>query len=77
MPTSAGPLVVKWARDAAGQFRLQATAPAGTGGQIWISLASASATSTPVTSGATFVGRNGLYDVYSVGAGLAEFTSAP
>jgi hypothetical protein len=77
VPTASGALVVKWARDAAGQFRLQVTAPAGTGGQVWVPLASTSATSTPVTSGATLLQRSGLYDVYAVGAGVAEFTSAP
>jgi len=77
VPTAGGSLAVKWARDTAGQHRLQVTAPSGTSGQVWIPLVSASATSTPVTSGATLLRRDGLYDVYSVGAGTSEFTSAP
>ncbi|MFC4063559.1 alpha-L-rhamnosidase-related protein [Actinoplanes subglobosus] len=77
VPAAGGSLVVKWARDTAGQFRLQVTAPAGTSGQVWVPLASASATSTAVTEGATLVRRDGLYDVYAVNAGTSEFTSAP
>jgi hypothetical protein len=77
VPTAGGSLVVKWARDTAGQYRVQVTAPSGTSGQVWVPLASASATSTAVTSGATLLRRDGLYDVYSVGAGTSEFTSAP
>ncbi|MET0419061.1 MAG: hypothetical protein ABW022_23860 [Actinoplanes sp.] len=50
---------------------------AGTSGQVWVPLASTSATSTPVSSGATLLRRDGLYDVYAVGAGVSEFTSAP
>jgi hypothetical protein len=76
-PTTGGSLAVKWARDTAGQFHLQVTSPAGTTGQVWVPLSSASATSTALTSGATFVQRNGLYDVYSVGAGTFEFSSTP
>jgi hypothetical protein len=69
--------VVKWAQDTAGQFHLQVTSPGGTSGQIWVPLASASATSSALTSGATFVQRNGNYDIYSVGAGTFEFGSTP
>jgi hypothetical protein len=76
VPTPGGSLTVKWARDTTGQFHLQVTAPAGTSGQVWVPLASATATSTAITSGTTFVQRNGLYDVYSVGAGTFEFSSA-
>ncbi|MFI5894528.1 alpha-L-rhamnosidase C-terminal domain-containing protein [Actinoplanes sp. NPDC051513] len=75
VPTAGGSLAVKWARDTSGQFHLQVTSPAGTSGQIWVPLASTSATSTAMTSGATFVQRNGLYDIYSVGAGTFEFSS--
>jgi hypothetical protein len=77
IPTARGSLTVKWARDTTGQFHLQVTAPTGTSGQIWVPLASASATSTAITSGATLIRRDGLYDVYSVGAGTSEFTSTP
>ncbi|MEV6846768.1 alpha-L-rhamnosidase C-terminal domain-containing protein [Actinoplanes sp. NPDC051411] len=76
VPTTHGSLTVKWARDSAGQFHLQVTAPAGTSGQIWVPLATTSATSTAMTPGATFVQRSGLYDVYAVGAGTFEFSSA-
>jgi hypothetical protein len=37
----------------------------------------ANATSTGAGGQATFVQRNGNYDVYSVGAGTFEFSSAP
>lgn len=72
-----GSLAVKWARDSAGWFHLQVTAPAGTSGQVWVPLASASATSTAITSGATLLQRNGLFDVYSAGPGTSEFSTAP
>ncbi|MEU4220227.1 alpha-L-rhamnosidase C-terminal domain-containing protein [Actinoplanes sp. NPDC026623] len=68
-------MAVRWARDSAGQFHLQVTAPAGTSGQVWVPLASTSATSTAITSGATFVQRNGLFDIYSAGPGTSEFSS--
>jgi hypothetical protein len=76
VPTAAGALVVRWARDTTGQFHLQVTAPGGTSGDVWVPLASTSATSTAITSGATFVGRNGLYDVYRIGSGAFSFSSA-
>ncbi|MET7394912.1 alpha-L-rhamnosidase C-terminal domain-containing protein [Dactylosporangium sp. NPDC005572] len=76
VPTSRGPLIVRWARDTAGQFRLQVTAPTGSSGEVWVPLLTASATSTP-PAGATFVRRDGTYDVYTVDAGTYEFTSAP
>jgi hypothetical protein len=76
VPTTRGSLTVKWARDTTGQFHLQVIAPSGTSGQIWVPLASTSATSTAITSGATLLRRDGLYDVYSVGAGTFEFSSA-
>jgi hypothetical protein len=76
VPTSRGALTVRWARDTAGQIRLQVTAPTGTSGQVWVPLASTSATST-APAGATLVRRDGTYDVYTVGAGTFEFTSAP
>jgi hypothetical protein len=76
VPTARGALTVRWARDAANQFRIQVTAPAGTSGQVWVPLLSANATTTP-PPGATFVRRDGGYDVYNVSAGTFEFTSAP
>lgn len=76
VPTAHGPLAVRWAQDTTGQFHLQVVAPAGIGGEVWVPLASATATSTPLTSGATFLRRAGTYDVYRVGAGTFEFSSA-
>jgi hypothetical protein len=76
VPTATGSLVVRWARDTAGQFHLQVTSPAGTGGEVWVPLASAGGTSTAITPGATFLRRSGLYDVYRVGPGTFEFGSA-
>ncbi len=77
VPTPRGSLVVKWAKDTAGQFRLQVISPAGTGGEVWVPLASPTSTSSPLTPGATFLRRTGNYDVYQVGAGTFEFSSAP
>jgi len=77
VPTAGGSLVVRWARDTAGQFHLQVTSPAGAGGEVWVPLASATSTSSALTAGATFVRRSGLYDVYSVGAGTFSFSSGP
>jgi hypothetical protein len=75
-PTPRGPLAVKWAQDTTGQFHLQVAAPAGTGGEVWVPLASATGTSAPLTPGSTFLRRTGTYDVYRVGAGTFEFSSA-
>ena len=79
VPTASGSLVVKWAQDTgSGQFHLQVVSPSGTGGEVWVPLASAtSSVSLPLTNGATFVRRSGNYDVYRVGAGTFEFSSAP
>jgi hypothetical protein len=77
VPTARGSLAVRWAQDTAGQFHLQVVSPAGTGGEVWVPLASATATSSPLTSGATFLRRSGTYDVYRVGAGTFEFSSTP
>jgi hypothetical protein len=74
VPTARGSLVVRWAQDTTGQFHLQVVAPAGTGGEVWVPT---TGTSTPLTPGTTFLGRNGGYDVYRVGAGTFEFSSAP
>jgi hypothetical protein len=78
VPASTGSLVVKWAQDTSGQFHLQVVSPSGTGGEVWVPLASATtSTSTSLTPGATFVRRSGKYDIYRVGAGTFEFSSAP
>ena len=76
VPTAAGSLAVRWAQDTTGQFHLQVVAPAGTGGEVWVPLASATGTSAALTSGATFLRRAGTYDVYRIGAGTFEFSSA-
>jgi hypothetical protein len=76
VPTASGSLTVRWARDTAGQVRLQVVSPSGTSGDVWVPLASAAATSTP-PAGATLLRRDGLYDVYHVGGGTFEFTSIP
>ncbi|RAO32634.1 Alpha-L-rhamnosidase [Micromonospora noduli] len=77
VPTPSSSIAVKWAQDSAGQFQIEVTAPAGTSGQVWVPLASASATSSALTTGATFVQRNGLYDIYNVGAGTFRFGATP
>ena len=66
---------VRWAQDTTGQFHLQVVAPAGTSGEVWVPLTSATGTSTPLTPGTTFLRRAGSYDVYRVGAGTFEFSS--
>jgi hypothetical protein len=43
VPTRTGPLVVKWARDSAGQFHLQVAAPSGTTGEVWVPTAGTNA----------------------------------
>lgn len=77
VPTASGSLIVRWAQDTADQFHLQVTSPSGTGGEVWVPLASANSVSSPLASGATFIRRSGLYDVYAVGAGTFSFSSAP
>lgn len=79
VPTASGSLTVKWVQDAtAGMFHLHVTSPTGTGGQVWVPLASASTIlSLPMTPGTTFVGRVGNYDVYKVAAATSEFAAAP
>jgi hypothetical protein len=76
VPTAHGSLSVRWAQDTTGQFHLQVVAPAGTGGEVWVPLASAAGTSSSLTPGTTFLRRAGTYDVYRVGAGTFEFSSA-
>ena len=57
---------------------MQVVSPSGTGGEVWVPLASsANSLSLPLTPGTTFVRRAGNYDVYRVGAGTFEFSSAP
>ncbi|HVQ95902.1 MAG TPA: alpha-L-rhamnosidase C-terminal domain-containing protein [Mycobacteriales bacterium] len=76
--TARGPLTVRWAQDSTRQFHLQVVAPTGTGGEVWVPLASATTgTTTPLTPGSTFLRRAGGYDVYRVGAGTSEFSSVP
>ena len=77
VPTASGSLIVRWARDTAGQVHLQVISPSGTSGEVWVPLASASSTSAALTAGATFVRRSGLYDIYAVGAGTFSFSSGP
>jgi len=78
VPTANGSLSVKWAQDATGQFHIQVVSPAGTDGEVWVPLASATTgTSLPLTPGTTLLRRSGNYDVYRVGAGTFEFSSAP
>jgi hypothetical protein len=77
VPTASGALVVRWARDTTGQVHLQVASPAGTGGEVWVPLASATSTSSALTAGATFLRRSGLYDIYAVGAGTFSFGSGP
>jgi hypothetical protein len=77
VPAGAGSLTVRWAQDSTRQFHLQVVAPSGTGGEVWVPLASPTGTSAALTSGATFVRRAGNYDIYRVGTGTFEFSSAP
>ncbi|MFC0552638.1 alpha-L-rhamnosidase C-terminal domain-containing protein [Planotetraspora thailandica] len=78
VPTASGPLTVKWAQNTgAGKFHMEVVSPAGTGGEVWVPLASATSVSVPLTPGATFVQRAGNYDVYRVGAGTFQFSSQP
>lgn len=79
VPTAFGPMTVKWAQDTGtGKFHLEVVAPAGTGGDVWVPLASATETiSLPLTPSATWLRREGSYDVYSIGEGTYEFSSAP
>ncbi|WP_062431628.1 alpha-L-rhamnosidase C-terminal domain-containing protein [Herbidospora daliensis] len=75
-PTARGALTVRWAQDNTRQFHLQVTSPSGTSGEVWVPLATAAATSSALTPGATFLRRSGLYDVYTVGGGTFSFSSA-
>jgi hypothetical protein len=79
VPTAFGPMTVKWAQDTGtGMFHLEVVAPSGTGGEVWVPLASPTETiSLPLTPGATWLRREGKFDVYSVGEGTFEFSSAP
>ena len=77
VPTANGTLGISWARDSAGQFHLQVVSPAGTGGEVWVPLVAGTGTSAALTTGTTFLRRSGAYDVYRVGAGTFEFSSAP
>ena len=67
-----------WAQSASsGQFNLQVTAPAGTSGEVWVPLASATSVSTALTPGTTFLQRSGNYDIYQVVSGTFQFSSGP
>ena len=79
VPTAFGPMTVKWAQDNdTGMFHLEVVAPFGTDGEVWVPLASATETiSLPLTPGTTWLRREGKYDVYRVGEGTYEFSSAP
>jgi hypothetical protein len=77
IPAANGSLTVRWAQDTTGQFHLEVSSPAGTSGEVWVPLASATSVSTALTAGATFIRRSGLYDVYAAGAGTFRFGSGP
>ncbi|SNT65472.1 alpha-L-rhamnosidase [Asanoa hainanensis] len=79
VPTAHGGLTVKWAQDTKdGEFHMQVVSPSGTAGEVWVPLASATGSaSAALTEGATFLRREGGYDVYRVGSGTFEFGSAP
>jgi hypothetical protein len=78
VPTPYDALEVRWAQDTDdGEFRMEVVSPAGTSGEVWVPLASATQTISLASSGATWLRRDGNYDVYRVGAGSFEFTSAP
>jgi len=75
VPTAFGPMTVKWAQNIdTDMFHLEVTAPAGTGGEVWVPLGSApEAASVALTDGATWLRGEGEYDVYSLGEGTFEF----
>jgi hypothetical protein len=75
VPTAFGPMTVKWAQNTdTGMFHLEVVAAAGTGGEVWVPLGSApEVASVALTDGATWLRRDGEYDVYSVGEGTFEF----
>jgi hypothetical protein len=77
VPTGSSSITVRWAADSAGQFHMQVVAPSGTSGQVWVPIASTSASTSVMSGTATFVQRTGLYDIYQMGAGTAEFSSVP
>jgi alpha-L-rhamnosidase len=78
VPTADGALAVKWAQNTGnGSFHMQVVSPSGTGGQVYVPLASADSVSLPLTAGTTFLRHDGKYDVYQVGAGTFAFASVP
>ncbi len=77
VPTGSGSLTVRWAADSSGQFHLQVVVPSGTSGQVWVPIASSNASTSVISGSATFVRREGLYDIYDAGAGTVEFGSDP
>ena len=77
VPTGSGSITVRWAADASGQFHMQVVVPSGKSGQVWVPIASSSASTSVMAGNATFVERSGLYDIYQVGSGTFEFSSVP
>lgn len=77
VPTGSSSLTIRWAVDSSGQFHMQVVAPSGTSGQVWVPIASSSASTAVMSGSATFVQRSGLYDIYQAGAGTVEFSSVP
>ncbi|HMG21530.1 MAG TPA: alpha-L-rhamnosidase C-terminal domain-containing protein [Kofleriaceae bacterium] len=77
VPVGTGSLAIRWARDSVPQFHLQVVSPAGTSGEVWVPLPSASGKSTALSPGATLLRRSGNHDVYGVAAGTFEFSSTP
>lgn len=78
VPTPYGALEVKWGQHTEdGEFRMQVVSPAGTSGEVWVPLASPTKSISLGSASATWLRRDGNYDVYHVGAGTFEFNSAP
>jgi hypothetical protein len=77
VPTGSGSITVQWAADSSGQFHMQVVVPSGKSGQVWVPIASSSASTSVLSGSATFVLRSGLYDIYQAGSGTVEFSSVP
>ena len=78
VPTPYGALSVKWAQDIQDRvFHMEVTSPAGTNGEVWVPLANTRTSTSQVLAGnATWLRRDGDYDVYRVGQGRFEFSSS-
>lgn len=75
VPTPYDPLEVRWAQEAAdGEFRMEVTSPDGTSGEVWVPLASVTESASLASAGATWLRREGSYDVYAAGDGTFELT---